>query len=367
MKVMVFGFGEMGRELVDECLEYARNIEIVALVDNAPKQSRYKDIDIIEPDSLNKYIYDEIWVSTVYYSEIVKQLVEKFSINEKIIHFAEPVVPILDEILRDKYKNELDNLNLVDDEKKEVLTYLKNNKLRMYCYKFYDEYFGKDTEICYDASKGLYYGIYNGKHMYLARQFNTEQKARAYYNAVTMEQDNRCPHCYWNNKGFANLKGVGIDVGAAEGIFALKIIEQLDKIYLIEVDERWIEALRYTFEPYKDKVVIMQKFIGDVDTSINARLDSLLCNENINFIKMDIEGMELKALQGAEQILLQNNVKLAVCVYHNQNDNEEITNWLEQRGYKCSNSRGYVVCQGEWELKMMNPNFRRALLYAEKE
>ena len=47
-----------------------------------------------------------------------------------------------------------------------------------------------------------------------------------------------------------------------------------------------------------------------------APLDDLLCDCVPTFIKMDIEGYELKALAGAAKVIKQYNPILAVCVYH---------------------------------------------------
>lgn len=49
------------------------------------------------------------------------------------------------------------------------------------------------------------------------------------------------------------------------------------------------------------------------------RLDSLL-NENITFIKMDIEGAEIKALEGSRKTITAYHPRLAVCVYHKGDD-----------------------------------------------
>ena len=46
------------------------------------------------------------------------------------------------------------------------------------------------------------------------------------------------------------------------------------------------------------------------------RLDNILMNKKITFIKMDIEGAEMKALKGGREIIIKNHPKLAICTYH---------------------------------------------------
>ncbi|MCX5848796.1 MAG: FkbM family methyltransferase [Deltaproteobacteria bacterium] len=53
---------------------------------------------------------------------------------------------------------------------------------------------------------------------------------------------------------------------------------------------------------------------GDVEIEVDA-IDNLI-NESISFIKMDIEGAEENALQGARAHILKDHPKLAICCYH---------------------------------------------------
>jgi FkbM family methyltransferase len=46
-----------------------------------------------------------------------------------------------------------------------------------------------------------------------------------------------------------------------------------------------------------------------------SKLDDLI-SENVTFIKLDIEGAELDALEGARNLILRCNPTMAVCVYH---------------------------------------------------
>ena len=55
------------------------------------------------------------------------------------------------------------------------------------------------------------------------------------------------------------------------------------------------------------------------DSIETISLDELKIPE-ISFMKLDIEGAERKALEGAKETIIRNKPVLAICVYHNQND-----------------------------------------------
>jgi FkbM family methyltransferase len=58
---------------------------------------------------------------------------------------------------------------------------------------------------------------------------------------------------------------------------------------------------------------------GDAGVATES-LDGMNIPEKITFIKMDIEGAELEALKGAQNIIRKDKPKLAICVYHKPED-----------------------------------------------
>ena len=65
------------------------------------------------------------------------------------------------------------------------------------------------------------------------------------------------------------------------------------------------------------------------DLEIEVRkLDDMLRDRKVTFLKMDIEGSELAALRGAERIIREQRPKLAICVYHKPEDMWEIPGFI---------------------------------------
>ena len=71
---------------------------------------------------------------------------------------------------------------------------------------------------------------------------------------------------------------------------------------------------------------------ADSMSKINVdSLDNVLSYvENISYIKMDVEGAELKSLVGAQNIIRKYHPKLAICVYHKKEDLLEIPRYIKE-------------------------------------
>lgn len=67
---------------------------------------------------------------------------------------------------------------------------------------------------------------------------------------------------------------------------------------------------------------------GGGETISVVTLDKELSKESVSFIKMDLEGWEMNALRGAEEIIRKNKPKLAIAVYHSAKDFREIPQYL---------------------------------------
>ncbi|MDR0463016.1 MAG: FkbM family methyltransferase [Pseudomonadales bacterium] len=62
--------------------------------------------------------------------------------------------------------------------------------------------------------------------------------------------------------------------------------------------------------------------------SIKTKTIDSLNIKDVTFIKMDIEGAELKALKGAKKTILKNKPKLAIAIYHSNEDMVDIVEYV---------------------------------------
>ena len=81
------------------------------------------------------------------------------------------------------------------------------------------------------------------------------------------------------------------------GYSSLAIIEEAKHVYLFEQNEAWLEAIRATLEPWKDKVTMVQKYVSNRNSPKEQKLDDFFRDKPDEhlFIKMDIEGAERRA------------------------------------------------------------------------
>lgn len=358
LKIILWGTGKVGAKLIK-----AVDDEIVLVVDNDEKKwgSLWNGYVVNSPQCLNGY--------NNYYDKIVIAVADWKSVREQIIQYFNIATSSIENMY---YRQKAMLLKYYEDyeehDKRKYILYLQKNPLEVFNDEFTKKYVNLDFEVYYDSQNALHYLIYNGKKMYFPSRFSTKEQVKKYCHALIMEQDPVSPHRYQTDAFHVSRHDIVLDAGVAEGNFALDIIDLVDKLYLVECDEEWIEALKCTFAPYKDKVEIIQEILGDGHEG-SKTIDEIVGNRKIDFIKMDIEGAELKALRGAEQSLKQNDVKLAVCVYHNVDDEKNVKMYLDEIGYETEVSDGYMVFITEqfYESEVKVPKFVRGLVRGKRK
>lgn len=144
-----------------------------------------------------------------------------------------------------------------------------------------------------------------------------------------------------------------VDAGAYDGTTAIQFLEwggdKVKHIYSFEFDPVNAAKCEENLKPYADKVTLIKKGTWDKDEVICAEasgstgssvisegntevqlasIDSELAGVPVTFIKMDVEGAELKSLIGAKNTIIKNRPRLAICVYHKPEDIYEIPGYI---------------------------------------
>lgn len=335
-KILLWGAGKVAKDIMSKCVTI-KDYFIIGIIDNDSKKTGeyFEGYPILKPDAILQVDPDVIVVLTDYYEEICEQIMMTYpgyanKIENKYYFFKKSILK--------RYENE------TEPEKKEVLLHIKQYGLKIFNYSFTDNYEKTEIKVYFDEKSSMYYVYHYGKRMYFSSNYKNEDAVRSYYQSILIEQDEESPHRYLSKEFDVGPGDVVIDAGAAEGNFSLEVIDRISRLYIIEADENWIEALKATFAPYADKVTIIQAYCSSYDEGKFRRLDGLI-KEKVNFIKMDIEGNEWDALLGSEKLIEKSSaVRLAVCCYHADYDQTLIENVMDNMEIMHCTSRGvYVV------------------------
>lgn len=139
-----------------------------------------------------------------------------------------------------------------------------------------------------------------------------------------------------------NSKEVFVDCGGFDGTTSLEFIKRnptYKKIYYFEPSQNYYHLSNERFISCRDIELFNNatfernctlKFDstkgsasglsdnGDVQVKA-IKLDDVI-DENITYMKLDVEGAEYSTILGAELLIKKYKPRLAVCVYHNQED-----------------------------------------------
>lgn len=356
MKAVVWGTGRIAKDFYLKKVLY-RNYKIIAFTDNNANlwDTEFNGIKIMAPKEALSQDFDAVFIWSSFHEAIYEQLLEEFNIDaDKICTYFELEQRLCDD-LKVKYQGS------TDAQVQKTLSYYQKKGFNIYGY-----YEGIDS-VCFIErdDENWPFLMFEGKRMYYPKEYDFPiyDGKECIYN-ILFEQGDHSPHRYIRDKHEIRDGSIIVDAGVCEGNFALKYIEKAKKIYLIEADLEWMAALMKTFEPYQDKVVFCPKFLSRYNSETTVTLDTLV-SENIDFLKMDIEGAEIDALLGGKDVLQRSNAQCAICSYHRQRDAEYIRWLMENLEYQTSVSEGYmffVYDDGIAETM----DFRKGLVYADK-
>lgn len=353
-KLLLWGTGKVANEVLTQCQTLGL-YEIMGFIDNDPKKvgTMFHNFPVFAPNEIQKLNPEKLVILTDAFDAIKLQLQTLFPeyterIENKNFFYKESILKRYHETKEPEMELAIKNI--------------QKHGLEIFNYPFNLEYKNISFDIYYDPKPGLYYVFHSGKKLYFSKDYLSEKAVSDYYRSILLEQDERSPHKYLTNDFTVEAGDVVVDVGVAEGNFALEIVDQASKIYLIETDKNWIEALKLTFHAYCNKVVIIEAFASSYDEGCFSKLDTLI-KDKVNFIKMDIEGNEWDALLGAREIVTRSkNLKLAICSYHSDFDQILIENFMDNMHISHSTTNGYIWFPYQVKQNYVSTRLNRAIV-----
>lgn len=311
-KVFLFGAGFIGQNVYEDMNKYVTSWNVVGFLDNdTSKQGmKAKGLTIYSPDVLKDYSSDEVLVliCCLTAAGISKQLYEMGIENYYAVCHLEWAKELRTACRQDC----IDDgdiewlLNRVEDERSRVIIkkIVEKRKVGFFDYTDLRE---------------------NGSEYFIDDFFEKE-----------------------NDEIF-------IDGGGFDGDTIEEFVEwtknKYKKIYTFEPQSDKAEVIRSKLWRYEGKVELFERGLYDSEMELSfcdgnevlsgkigeegasskiqtIDIDSVV-NEKVTFIKMDIEGAELKALKGAAKTIQRNKPKLAICIYHKPEDMWQIPRYID--------------------------------------
>ncbi len=312
--ICVFGVGNIGKSLPEELAQNGIVVNFFCDNDNSKVGNKYNGILCISLEELETY-KDEtvVIIATRYFKEIYKQLQElgfknldrvlsnKFDVdgyfrNNKVESVIDKITKVID--------------ILADEESKRVYTRI----IEEWCINDYS--YGQLDDIC------------------LENQYFDK-------DVIKLEKDEIFVDC-------------GAYIGDTLDDFILVTGGKFQKAYLFELSILNFKILenrvKDVYAAVSERIESINSGVADVTKEIYyceddegsllseggnqkghvIKLDDYFTNKKVSYIKMDIEGAELSALNGAEKLLKRCSPKLAVCLYHKPQDLWEIPLYLKK-------------------------------------
>lgn len=306
-KLVLFGASNCGLNMLNILKQRQIKVDFFCDNDKNKQKTYFNGIEVI---SFNELIHigkdTNILITSVYYKEIYDQL--KLNGFNNIYCFLTEI--------NNEYECELIDGNSQNIEK---------------CYKILDD----------EKSKIVFSNILklrkSSSLLYIKDILDNKQ----YFDSEIMKM---------------NSEEIFVDGGAYTGDTIKEFVSltnnKFEKIYSFEPDKYNFTKLMEFIDKkniqnvyinnlglYNKNGVVRFDSNGNVGSNISINgndmvevlsLDEYLKNEKVSFIKMDIEGSEIEALQGAQNIIKKYKPKLAICIYHKPKDLWEIPLYIKE-------------------------------------
>jgi len=196
-----------------------------------------------------------------------------------------------------------------------------------------------------------------GLRVFVPRNVFKEHELQLIHNEVFSPQSEN-PHVYETDFISIRAGDYVVDAGACEGFFSLYALHKgAERVYAFEPLEALREGLEKTFAAHGEgKIELVAKGLSDhCGTEKFSSVESLICASHfdeggkelvetitlddfvtaqtcprIDFIKVDVEGAELRLLAGALETLKRFRPRLSIAVYHEYENAELIRKLIKE-------------------------------------
>ena len=304
-KIYIWGAGYKGKEIVENVKKFNSTWDIAGFIDSNPQMEHFgTGYDVYNPEYVrNLSNEDIILISTDRPGLVAKQLDELqfsnyysyFWLNNKMKDFC------LWENIEENKLNAVRDL-LSDEYSKEVW-----------------------DVVCYKRKNGIldYTDIQECGDEYFEHDFFTYTNQEVFIDGGAYDGDTIEEFFTFTRNKFKKIYSFEPDANSCE-IIKSKLWRYGDKVELYPYglyDKRTRLAFKNDNKVYSSHIVEKQEATSYIEC---ISLDEVVGDEKVSFVKMDIEGAEMKALDGARNTIINNKPKLAICIYHKPNDLWEI-------------------------------------------
>lgn len=195
---------------------------------------------------------------------------------------------------------------LADEESKDVFKQM----IRFRCFSRYKQlphytvrtqYFGNDFFTYGEEEVFVDCGAYDGDSVQAFKKMMKKKRLGGGYRIVAFEPDKKSFHNLMRNH--PDITGIQAGVWKEDGYLAFSSQGCATSVFEAAKADAGVPAE----EPAASKVPVRS-------------IDHTYECQDATFIKMDVEGSEYYAIEGAKTVICKNKPKLAICIYHSDED-----------------------------------------------
>ncbi|MBS5803777.1 MAG: FkbM family methyltransferase [Acinetobacter sp.] len=321
-KICIWGAANAGRSIKEELAKYRQDTTVCAFIDSV-KQGEIDGVKIYKPENMPeiKNNFDYMIISTRSDCTVIDAMLFYYDIKNYV-----RISPYL-----------LKKYQFIPSKISEILNFWDSEK---------------DKQLYKDLIEARITGNTDKLKEFVQKEHN-----------ITPDWKRTIKHytSYINYDAIEVVLEGGMFNGLNTIVFK-KLFKNLKKIYAFEliydkvknksiahiIDSlKELEIIPLALWDRKEKLVFTENVAAPYSSGINPPLnkngseqnftvdaisiDEYVSENNIekvDFIKMDIEGAEMKALKGAEQTLIKHRPQLAISIYHSNNDMQDIPIYL---------------------------------------